>query len=122
RDGDLTALQRVSLTIRRGEIVAIVGPSGCGKTTLLKLLARLIQPTTGTIAWQNGTPPRSSFVFQRPLLLPWRTVEQNVVLPFELRHFANAPDQRARCHSLLQALGILEFAAVYPKDLSGGTA
>jgi NitT/TauT family transport system ATP-binding protein len=121
-DRRLTAIEHINLAIGRAEIVAIVGPSGCGKTTLLKLLARLSQPTTGTITWQNAKPPRSSFVFQKPLLLPWRTVEQNIVLPFEIRRGANAKTALDRSRALLDVLGLREFAAAYPNELSGGMA
>ena len=81
----LTAVSGVSLTVGKGEIVSIVGPSGCGKTTLLRLLAGLSKPTDGSITMFDDLNPKASnctsFVFQKPLLFPWRTVEENVLLP-----------------------------------------
>jgi NitT/TauT family transport system ATP-binding protein len=110
------AIDDVSLTVRAGEIVAVVGPSGCGKTTLLQLAARLKQPTSGTVG--RGTD-RVGYVFQDPTLLPWRTVRRNVELFGELDGVSKA-DRRARAEQVIEAVGLTEFARHRPGQLSGG--
>src|SRR6478735_3046499 len=89
-DGPVYALSDVQLDVREGEFVSFIGPSGCGKTTLLRVIADLEQPTSGTIL-VNGVSPgeaRTSqhygYVFQAPALYPWRTIERNVMLPLEV--------------------------------------
>lgn len=119
-DGLLKAIENITFDVHRSEIIAVVGPSGCGKTTLLKLLANLATPTSGSVTWTDGVIPKTSFVFQKPLLLPWRTVEENVMLPFELRRDASIETARQRTAELLDSLGVGEFNKAYPKDLSGG--
>src|SRR5882724_1077305 len=85
RFGALDVLDKVSFTVRAGEVVAIVGPSGCGKSTLLQILGGLLQPGEGQ-AELRGAPPANSlnpltFVFQDFALLPWCTVAENVEFP-----------------------------------------
>src|SRR5919197_3304094 len=124
RGGDLVqALAEVDLEIQPGQFVSLVGPSGCGKSTLLRLLVGLGAPSSGSIE-VGGTPvagPRRevSLVFQQPLLLPWATILQNVLLPVEIQHL----DRRAaleRAAQLLEMVGLSEFNDRYPKELSGG--
>ena len=86
---DVTALTSVSLDIQRGEFISLLGPSGCGKTTLLRIIADLLQPTSGTIT-VGGESPRAArlkqrygIVFQSAVLYDWRTVKKNVMLPLE---------------------------------------
>jgi NitT/TauT family transport system ATP-binding protein len=80
RDGErLLALERVSLTARQGEVLAVVGPSGCGKTTLLELLCRLQSPDTGTIACEPA-----ALMPQRDLLLPWLSAVDNAALALRI--------------------------------------
>ena len=69
--------------VRRGEFVSLLGPSGCGKSTLLKAIARLVKPSGGRITWPYADS-RTGFMFQKPLLLPWRTALDNVLLPVEI--------------------------------------
>jgi len=119
--GDMTALEDVSLDISEGEFVSIIGPSGCGKTTLIKLIGDLIKPTQGHVRVDGLTATEAclkqmfSFVFQNPVLLPWRTVLDNVRLPLEILH-RGARDPA----ELLGKLGIGDFTDSYPKELSGG--
>ena len=92
--GDLAALEDVSLQVRGGEFVAIVGPSGCGKSTLLRILGGLLVPTAGAV-YLDGRPLTSpqrqvAYVFQNVNLLPWRTVLRNVLLPLEVGGTARA--------------------------------
>src|SRR6266852_3739028 len=96
RFGALEVLDKVSFTVRSGEVVAIVGPSGCGKSTLLQILGGLLRPSAGG-AELCGTPPANSlnpltFVFQDFALLPWCTVDANVEFP--LVHTALSAGER----------------------------
>ena len=119
------ALQDVSLTIRRRELVSLIGPSGCGKSTLLRLIGDLLSPTSGSLL-VNGKTPRQArlardygIVFQQPVLYDWRTVEQNVQLPLEVMGVPR-PEGQARTAQLLKLVGLEEFARRYPWELSGG--
>ena len=96
RDGDVPSLKPIDLAIREGEFVAVVGPSGCGKSTLLKLMAGLIPPTSGEIRI-DGKPVKEppddvGIVFQSPVLLAWRTVIRNVMMPVEVRRLEKPED------------------------------
>lgn len=119
----LRVLDGVSLSIAEGEIGAVVGPSGCGKTTLLRLVAGFLDPSAGSIRIFDA-PPRTfrqsghlSFVFQRPLLFPWRTIYRNVVLPLQL---ASAQSSTTKPSEILEKLGLTEFRDYYPTEISGG--
>jgi NitT/TauT family transport system ATP-binding protein len=121
RFGSVVAIENVSLTVGRGEFVSLLGPSGCGKSTLLKAIARLVKPTGGRIA-RPQLDLRTSFMFQKPLLLPWRTTLDNVLLPVEIQRGGSAVDSADR-HNALRMLDLVrlsEFAGSYPHQLSGG--
>ena len=123
RYGSVDALESIDLDIADGETVALIGPSGCGKSTLLGILGGLLQPSAGRVTL-SGAPPANSlnpftYIFQDFALLPWRTVEANVALPLEHRALA-AAERRDRVASALALTGLTEFAAAYPKQLSGG--
>ncbi len=108
----LPVLADLSLTLSMGEIVALIGPSGCGKTTLLNLISGLEQPDSGTI---QGTEAKMSYLFQSSRLLPWRTVEENILL---VRDTPNP----AAVQELIRAVGLEGFEQYYPGQLSGGMA
>lgn len=113
----LQALSGLDLELREGEFLSLVGPSGCGKSTLLRLVAGLLAPTEGRLERPSALP--CGFVFQSPTLLPWRTVEANVVLPLELEGTPrSAAKDRAR--ELLELVGLTDSVQSFPAQLSGG--
>jgi NitT/TauT family transport system ATP-binding protein len=123
RYGTVAALDDIDLDIADGETVALIGPSGCGKSTLLGILGGLLQPSAGRVTL-SGPPPTDSlnpftYVFQDFALLPWRSVEANVALALEHRALS-ATERNERVASALALTGLAEFAAAYPKQLSGG--
>lgn len=112
-----------TLSVAAGEFVTLVGPSGCGKSTVLKMLGGLIAPTSGEIRLrgesQNGPTPEIGIVYQQPLLLPWRTVLDNVMIPVEVLKLPKS-EYRAKARDLLDLLGLADFEKSYPHQLSGG--
>jgi len=124
------AVEDVSLSVARGETVAFVGPSGCGKSTLLKLIAGLLAPSRGVITVDGSTvsgPLKNvGMAFQNPVLLPWRSVLDNLLLPFEiLRENGDprAPDRAVwpeRASALLRTVGLAGAEHRQPRELSGG--
>ena len=122
-DTGVVALADVSLRVQPAEIVALVGTSGCGKSTLLRLVAGLDVPTSGRILL-NGAPltgpsPAVGVVFQEPRLMPWLSVRDNV--RFGLAHLPR-PEQDSRTAAVLARVGLADFAAALPRQLSGGMA
>jgi NitT/TauT family transport system ATP-binding protein len=117
------ALERIDLSIAHNEFVSVLGPSGCGKSTLMLMVAGLLVPSTGTIRLQGrpveGPRRTNGIVFQNPVLLPWRTVLDNVLLPIELMG-ENVRTYRDRALELLEVAGIIDFADRLPHELSGG--
>ncbi len=123
--GPLPVLDDLSLAIPEGEFCAVVGPSGCGKSTLTRLIAGLMRPDTGEV-WLHGErvkgPRRTvGMAFQNPVMLEWRTILQNVMLPLEIV----APsmprrDKEARARELLALVGLTGFEDKRPSELSGG--
>ncbi len=123
RDFAVEALRNVSLSVGEGEFVSIVGPSGCGKSSLLKLVLGLEKVTGGDIFVAgnriDGPSKRAGCVFQAPVLLPWRTIWDNVMLPLDvLRQDRKAATERV--HGLLAMAGLTGFENRYPYELSGG--
>ena len=123
QSGPVEALRDITFGVGRGEFVALVGPSGCGKSTLLRIVAGLRSPTAGdvTVDGRPVTRPiaQVGMVFQAPVLLKWRTVLDNVLLPAELAGL-EAKRYRDRAHELLQLVGLGGFEAKLPRELSGG--
>lgn len=124
QDGQIVAaLGPLSLTIARGGFMTIVGPSGCGKSTLLKLLAGLIAPSVGQIRLNQqlvqGPQANIGMVFQTPVLLPWKTVLDNVLLPARVLGLEQR-SARLRAQELLARVGLADVSSRYPHELSGG--
>jgi NitT/TauT family transport system ATP-binding protein len=123
RSGDVEALRGIDLTVAEGEFLAVIGRSGCGKSTLLRLVAGLLRPSEGRVSI-GGTPvarPRRdvALMFQRPALLPWRSVLTNVLLPLEI-HGGMRPADADRARALLDSVGLAGFHRRLPHELSGG--
>jgi NitT/TauT family transport system ATP-binding protein len=125
RPGAVPALVDIDLTIEPGEFVSLIGPSGCGKSTQLRLIANLVEPTSGDVL-VNGKSARQArldqdygMAFQQAGLFEWRTVAKNVELPLELKGW-NAERRRARALEMLELVKLPEFAGHHPWQLSGG--
>src|SRR5690242_8558247 len=123
RSGRVSAIEDVNLEIGQNEFITLAGPSGCGKSTLLKIIGALVRPSRGSLLFDNEVllkPTRDvGIVFQEPVLLPWRTALENVMLPAEILGL-NADSSRARAMELLNLVGLKGFEASYPRELSGG--
>ena len=121
--GEVQALQNMSLEFPRGQLTSLLGPSGCGKTTLLKIIAGLLEPTSGEVEVNGkrvtGPGPDSAFVFQDFALLPWATVLRNVAFGLEMRGVA-ASEREARAEKYIKEVGLAGFEHSYPHELSGG--
>ena len=121
--GNVAALTETSLDVAPGEFVAILGPSGCGKSTLLRMVGGLDRPSTGELRIHgqpiDGTPEGLGFVFQRDVLIDWRTILDNVLLPIEFQNLSRKANlQRAK--DLLALFGLKGFENRHPWELSGG--
>ncbi len=123
RDGEVPSLRPIDFTVSDGEFVVIVGPSGCGKTTLLKMIAGLLPPSDGEIRVEGHTITKPhggvGIVFQTAMLLPWRSVFRNVMMPVEVKGLPKAQYEE-RAHALLKMVGLEGFEKKYPWQLSGG--
>ena len=119
------ALIDVNLTVEPGEFVSLIGPSGCGKSTLLRLIANLLEPTTGSIMVNGKSASQSrldqdyGMAFQQAGLFDWRTVAKNIELPLELKGW-DKEKRAARAQEMLELVKLPEFAEMYPWQLSGG--
>lgn len=125
RDGRrlVEALTPVDLDVAHGEFVTLIGPSGCGKSTLFNIIAGVDEPSAGVVAIDgNAQAERAGacgYMLQQPLLLPWRTAEENVMLGLDVRHVPRKQAQQ-EAHALLKRFGLADFAESYPNTLSGG--
>jgi NitT/TauT family transport system ATP-binding protein len=125
KSGPLPVLDNLNISVPQGEFAAVVGPSGCGKSTLTRLVAGLMKPDVGEV-WLHGervTSPRKTvgMAFQNPVLLEWRTILENVILPLEIvAPRMSQRDREARAMHLLEMVGLKGFEAKRPSQLSGG--
>ncbi len=124
-DAPVVALSNVNLQIKAGEFISLIGPSGCGKTTLMRVMADLARPTSGSIT-VNGLSPEQArlaraygYVFQAPALYPWRSVRRNLMLPLEIMGVPRA-ERETRAARYLDMVGLRDFANKFPWQLSGG--
>lgn len=117
------ALSGISLAVADSEFVSVLGPSGCGKTTLLRIIAGLETPTSGTIALDGeriaGPSPRMAMIFQEYSLYPWRTVIDNIEFGLEIRGMTRE-ERKKRAIEYLDLVGLRDFAGRFPYELSGG--
>ena len=118
--GGLEALDSASFTVAPREFVCVLGPSGSGKSTLLRILAGLLEPSSGSYTYSGGKP-KIGMVFQQSNLMPWRTTIENVTLPLELQGIP-ADERRSRAQELIDLVGLQGFELAWPRDLSGGMA
>ena len=123
RNGEMIALNGVTLDIHDNEFICVVGPSGCGKSTLLNIIAGLLEPTSGEVYCDGklveGTGTDRGVVFQQYALFPWLTVKKNVRFALEMRGIkGKEADQLAMKY--LEKVDLVKFANHYPKELSGG--
>ena len=123
RNGEMVALNGVTLDIHENEFICVVGPSGCGKSTLLNIIAGLSEPTSGAVYCDGkkvtGTGTERGVVFQQYALFPWLTVKKNVRFALEMRGVKGAEaDELAMQY--LEKVDLAKFAEHYPKELSGG--
>ena len=124
-DGPVHALSEIDLVINKGDFISLIGPSGCGKTTLMRVIADLEKPTGGEIKVNGMTPEEArlqrayGYVFQAPVLYPWRTVEGNLKLPLEIMGVEKA-EQTKRIAEALEMVELTGFGKKFPWQLSGG--
>jgi NitT/TauT family transport system ATP-binding protein len=123
KDGPVESLKPLDFAIREGEFVSVVGPSGCGKSTLLKMVAGLLPISGGSLTLAGkpiqGPQKDVGIVFQSAVLLPWRSVEDNILLQAEMRHLP-LEAARTKARELMQMAGLRGFEKKYPWQLSGG--
>ena len=119
------ALVDIDLEVQPGEFISLIGPSGCGKSTLLRLVADLLEPTSGAVtingksAHQARVDQDYGMAFQQSGLFEWRSVERNIELPLELKGWDKAK-RRERAKEMLELVKLPEFAQHMPWQLSGG--
>jgi NitT/TauT family transport system ATP-binding protein len=122
-EGPLTALERVSLSVRPGEFLAVIGPSGCGKSTLFNIIGGLTDGYQGTVAvggeTVGGPHPAIGMVFQEESTFPWRTVIENVAFPLEIAGMSRG-ERLDKAKKFVALVGLNGFENRYPAELSGG--
>ena len=117
-DGEIPAIEDISLTIYPKEWISIVGPSGCGKTSLLSILSNLEKPSSGNIIFENSNVS-IGYMLQKDALFPWKTIYENCLIGLEINHTLTE-DNKKKVLNLLNTYGLSEFINKYPSSLSGG--
>lgn len=116
QSGETTAVQNMNFSVDDGQFVSVIGPSGCGKTTILSLCAGILTPSSGEVIRGDG---EFGYMLQRDALFPWRTVEENIFLPLEVKK-RNTREMRERSVALAEKYGLKDFLKKSPSQLSGG--
>ena len=123
RNGEMIALNGVSLDIYENEFICVVGPSGCGKSTLLNIIAGLLEPSSGKVYCDGkevvGTGTERGVVFQQYALFPWMTVKKNVMFGLNLQGIKGA-EAEEKAMKYIKMVQLEDFLDHYPKELSGG--
>ena len=114
--GETMAVKDLSFEVAEGQFVSVIGPSGCGKSTILSLAAGLIAPSEGRVMRGEG---HFGYMLQTDALFPWRTVEQNIFLPLEVKK-KNTKKMRENALALAEKYGLKDFLKKSPSQLSGG--
>lgn len=121
--GEVLALSNISFQVEEGDFLSIIGPSGCGKSTLLSIIARLIQPESGTIAFERNDGlikyPNIGYMLQKDHLFEWRTIYKNVILGLEIKNQLTK-ESLEKVDSMLDKYGLYQFKDKKPSELSGG--
>jgi NitT/TauT family transport system ATP-binding protein len=120
-NGGLRALDDISFEVRPRDFICFLGPSGSGKTTLLRILAGLLNPSSGQMGFANNQQPGIGMVFQQAHLMPWRTVLDNIKLPLELEGM-DETSSRIKAQEMIELVGLNGFEESWPRELSGGMA
>ena len=121
-----TVLGNINFQLKRGSFVSIIGASGSGKTTLLKLLAGLIEPSSGCILINNSTPQSSrqnkklGFISQNPALLPWSNVVENINISLKINRHTNQVNDNKKIKDILKFIKLDGVENYYPDQMSGG--
>ncbi len=116
KEGETNAVSDLNFTVENGQFVSVIGPSGCGKTTILSLAAGILSPSSGEVLRGDG---EFGYMLQRDALFSWRTVEQNIFLPLEVKK-RNTPQMREKAVALAEKYGLKDFLKKTPSQLSGG--
>jgi len=120
----IKVVENLNISVGYDEFLGIVGPSGCGKSTILRIMAGLIKPLSGTVIFRgltlNGTTPRISLMHQNPALLPWLTVSENIRLALISRRDLSEEEKELKVQQLLELVELAGYDSVYPYELSGG--
>jgi NitT/TauT family transport system ATP-binding protein len=123
KDDSITAIEDISFSLNEEEFVSIIGPSGCGKSTLLKIISGVLPKSKGSVLVEGTvveeSKARVGMVFQKPVLLNWRTIINNVLLPIEILRY-DLDQYRQKATDLLELVGLQGFEDKYPHELSGG--
>src|SRR5690242_6437548 len=117
----LHALEDISFEVCPRDFICFLGPSGSGKTTLLRILAGLLQPTSGSLYFIRNQQPKIGMVFQQANLMPWRSVLDNIQLPLELEGMGGTK-ARNKAREMIELVGLNGFENAWPRELSGGMA
>lgn len=121
---DRPILNDLSFRVKKGEFVSVIGPSGCGKSTIFRLITGLLMTDSGSISVNGqsiaGRKNDCGYMPQHDLLFPWRTVEENVRLPLEIRGGFSKGEMKERAERALETVGLADCAKKSPSELSGG--